>query len=370
MRPPMPHHLSALLLATLGAWACNDTVKLQSISAAPEDSGEPVEAVDDTDPPDDTDTDPPDDTGGDTGEEEEEEPPPPPPPPELVRFVALGDGGEGNDDQYAVAAAMKAVCDAKDDELGDGCSFALYMGDNFYDDGVDGVDDDQFQDKFELPYADIDFPFMVVLGNHDYGVTSLEPWKVSAQVEYTDHSTKWTMPDRYYEFIEEHVQFLGLDTNAIMVEAILGESGQDTWLDDAIAFETSVQWRIAYGHHPYLSNGEHGNAGNFEGTSWLPIVNGDSIKDFVEDHMCGQIDVYLCGHDHNRQWIGNTCGTEFIVAGAAAKTTDFAHRDGNSVLFEDDTAEGFLWVEIRDNVLTGEFYDKDGTLQFTHTLTK
>ena len=23
--------------------------------------------------------------------------------------------------------------------------------------------------KFELPYADLDFPFNVVLGNHDYG---------------------------------------------------------------------------------------------------------------------------------------------------------------------------------------------------------
>ena len=62
--------------------------------------------------------------------------------------------------------------------------------------------------------------------------------------------------------------------------------------------------------------------------------------------------------------------TEFIVTGAAAKTTGLVGRDGNSVLFEDDSAEGFLWVEIRDNVLTGEFYDKSGTLQFTQTLTK
>jgi len=355
-------------------------MKVGTVNTAPVDSGAadagttdtelPGDTDTDTDPPDDTDppedTAPPEDTGGDTGEPEE----PPPPPPEIVRFVALGDGGEGNDDQYAVAAAMKTVCDAKDDEHGDGCSFAIYMGDNFYDDGVDGVDDDQFQDKFELPYADIDFPFMVVLGNHDYGITSLEPWKVDAQVEYSDYSTKWTMPDRYYEFIEEHVQFFGLDTNAIMVQSIWGNSGQDDWIDDAIAFETAVTWRIAYGHHPYLSNGEHGNAGNYEGTSWLPIVNGDTIQEFMEDHVCGQVDVYLCGHDHNRQWLGNTCGTEFIVAGAAAKTTDFAHRDGNSVLFEDDTAEGFLWVEIRDNVLTGEFYDKAGTLQFTHTITK
>ena len=48
----------------------------------------------------------------------------------MVRFVVLGDGGEGNDTQYAVAAAMDTVCDAKTDDDGPGCEFALYLGDN------------------------------------------------------------------------------------------------------------------------------------------------------------------------------------------------------------------------------------------------
>jgi tartrate-resistant acid phosphatase type 5 len=49
--------------------------------------------------------------------------------------------------------------------------------DNFYDEGVDSLDDEQFQTKFELPYADIDFPFWVVLGNHDYGELSLDVFR-------------------------------------------------------------------------------------------------------------------------------------------------------------------------------------------------
>ena len=54
----------------------------------------------------------------------------------VLRFVALGDGGEGNTRQYAVAEAMRTVCIDKG-----GCEFALYLGDNIYDSGADSVTD-------------------------------------------------------------------------------------------------------------------------------------------------------------------------------------------------------------------------------------
>ena len=118
----------------------------------------------------------------------------PPPPEPVVRFVALGDGGEGNETQYAVAAAMKTVCDSKTDSDGTGCQFALYLGDNFYDEGVENVYDGQFATKFEDPYAEIDFPFYVALGNHDYGGCAFgscgagwEFEKSDAQVMYTHY---------------------------------------------------------------------------------------------------------------------------------------------------------------------------------------
>ena len=38
-----------------------------------------------------------------------------------------------------------------------------------------------------------------------------------------------------------------------------------TWLTDEWAGGSTGTWRIAYGHHPYLSNGPHGNAGMYEG---------------------------------------------------------------------------------------------------------
>lgn len=294
-----------------------------------------------------------------------EDPVEPPGPTHLVRFIAMGDGGEGNDDQYAVAAAVEQVCAAR------GCDFALYLGDNFYDDGVHSVDDEQFETKFELPYANLSLPFMVALGNHDFGEIPIQFWRTDYQVEYTARSAKWTMPDHFYTFEQDHAAFIALDTNMIML-GLDWTQNQGRWVDGVLAASQSKTWRVAYGHHPYLSNGEHGNAGNYEG-AWYDLtglVRGDNVRDFFRDHLCYEIDLYLCGHDHNRQWLDPACGVELIVSGAASKTTGFVHRDSNPTLFEDDTTEGFVWVELADELMTVAFYDKAGQLQHTGSVQK
>jgi hypothetical protein len=267
----------------------------------------------------------------------------------------------GNTAQYEVADAVEQICASK------GCDFALYLGDNFYYSGVDSVDDPQFDTKFEAPYADLNFPFYVVMGNHDYGTLPPELWKAQFEIDYTMNSSKWTLPDVHYTFVEDHVQFFGLDTTTIMYD-VGWDSGQQSWLDGAVAGSTA-DWKIAYGHHPYVSNGQHGNAGNYEG-AWDDVtgeVSGSFIKDFFDQSVCGKIDIYFAGHDHNRQLLGPTCGTVFIVSGVAAKTTGFAHRDNNVTIWEDDTEEGFVWVEIADDTVTMEFYSRSGTLDYTGT---
>ena len=97
------------------------------------------------------------------------------------------------------------------------------------------------------------------------------------------------------------------------------------------------------------------------------LVLGCSPSEKID--ICGKIDIYFSGHDHNRQWLEPSCGTEFIVSGAAAKTTDLEGR-GNSTLFEDDTTEGVMWVELRDDQMTGEFYDRYGNLDFSSSLSR
>ncbi len=281
-----------------------------------------------------------------------------------VRFVAMGDGGEGNAAQYQVADAVGTVCAQR------GCEFVLYLGDNFYDDGVTSVTDPQFQTKFEQPYANLELPFHVVTGNHDFGEIPLQFWRTNYQIEYSDHSDKWSLPDNFYSFQSGDADFFALDTNIVML-GLPWREDPAIWMDDALAASTG-SWRVAYGHHPYLSNGQHGNAGNYEGVSWEPtgLVNGENVQGFMEDHVCGQVDLYLCGHDHNRQWLVPTCGTEFVVVGSASKTTDLVGRDNNPTIWEDDTREGFAWIELDGDTMTIAFYDLNGQLDHEGSVTR
>src|SRR5690606_11565764 len=128
------------------------------------------------------------------------------------------------------------------------------------------------------------------------------------------YSDKWTLPNEWYDFKVENVHFIALDTSRLFWDEDVDE--QEAFIRQVLA-ETDAEWTIAFGHHPYISSGEHGNAGNYEGLP-LPIVAGYHIKDFFDAEICGKVTAYFCGHDHNRQWLQPTCGTEFIVSGAAA----------------------------------------------------
>lgn len=289
----------------------------------------------------------------------------------VLRFIALGDGGEGNTTQTKVAQVAKDVCESKG-----GCSFAIYLGDNIYDSGVSGIDDLQFKAKFEEPYSILPFHFYVVLGNHDYGGNGAgyEFWKAQAQVDYTMVSTKWTMPDKFYKFSTPLdagpaggpiATFFALDTNAVMYG---DDEDQRDWLKTE-SEGAPPGWKFALGHHPYVSNGQHGNAGEYEGIPGIPIVSGKNVKEFFEDVVCDKVDVYFSGHDHNRQWLEPTCGTEFIVSGTAAKTTGLKDR-GTPKFFEKDQKGGFLLVELTIAELKGTFYDEDGVEEFTRTVGK
>lgn len=287
---------------------------------------------------------------------------------QVVRFVAIGDTGEGNENQYMVGQAIAELCAQK------GCDFGMLLGDNFYDSGVSSVNDPQFQDKFELPYEDIDFPIYIALGNHDYGGNGIgvdfDTKKAQYQVDYTKLSQIWKLPSKYYSFKLEHAEFWGLDTNQVMTDPLNGDSDtQKAWLNNGVA-ASQATWKIAFGHHPYISNGDHGNAGSYENLEAIPLpfVTGESVKEFMEDAVCGKIDIYLSGHDHNLQWLEPKCGTEFIVSGGGSKSEDLP--GDNAAYFGLPLTEGFFWGELKDDTFTGVFYDKTGKELYSKTLSK
>jgi hypothetical protein len=191
------------------------------------------------------------------------------------------------------------------------------------------------------------------------------------QVDYAKINEKWKLPNEWYSFSAGNgmADFVAFDTARLMWDNSTAE--QKAFVDDAIANSTG-RWLVAYAHHPYLSDGEHGNAGNYEGLGLVPIVNGANVKDFLDDSVCGKVDIYFSGHDHNRQAFApvNGCQNHFVVSGAGAKTTDFVNRDGNTALWKDDQLEGFAWVEITCGKMTLAFYDLDGNLDHEFDILK
>jgi tartrate-resistant acid phosphatase type 5 len=171
-----------------------------------------------------------------------------------------------------------------------------------------------------------------------------------------------------------------LDTNSIIWDnKTYGD--QAAWLPTAMMEVQGKDWVFVAGHHPYRSNGTHGNAGAYDSpellgipvTNPLPITDGENVKSFFEAHVCGMgAQVYFAGHDHSRQWLDESaklCGTQMIVTGAGASTTEIKDR-GNKAFYEDATEAGFMYVDIDGNTFTGTFYDKDGNVDFTKTFTK
>jgi hypothetical protein len=296
-----------------------------------------------------------------------------------VRFVAVGDTGEGNEAQRQVGVAIRDKCAA------DGCELVLMLGDNIYTEGVTGVDDPQWKTKFEDPYRDIDLPFYSVLGNHDYGGKVLvveqgglgnEWWKGPIEVEYTQYSSKWIMPATHYTLRWKNLGFLVLDTNSLVWDN-KDHGDQRAWYPSALMDLAGSEWIFLLGHHPYLSNGSHGNAGSYEAIEIagkevaipVPILDGRNLKAFFDELVCGTVDVYLAGHDHNRQWLNENdklCGTELLVSGAGAKVKGFKDR-GNANHWQDDATEGFLYVVIDGKDFTGQFIDKNGVVNFERT---
>lgn len=274
-------------------------------------------------------------------------------------FFAMGDTGTGACDQSVVAAGVKAKCDA------DGCDFGVLLGDMFYPAGVTSANDPQWAAKFEQPYSGIDLPFYGVLGNHDYADTnsSLGDFYVS----YAAGSAKFRMPDKFYGFEMGDALFLALDSQAILKD--WGTSNADqAGLFSGLLSAPGKPWKIAMSHHPYLSNGAHGNAGSYDGQPAASLSSGIKVKEFLEAQLCGGVDVFLAGHDHSRQVLfGNaSCSGVFVVSGGGGKS--ITPVGGANVYQFQKSSLGFAYFQITSSQLVIEMLDQYGQLEFSLSL--
>ena len=256
--------------------------------------------------------------------------------PDRVRVAALGDTGTGDTDQKQVAHALAKVCRSF------GCDFVLLLGDNFYPDGLSGLDDPQFDEKFTSLYQDLGIPVYGVLGNHDVRQHPLP------QVLAGVRGSQWRMPNYQYILDAEFVRFHALNTNC-------GPLALNA-LAEGLTPTQAPAWTVALGHHPVYSSGTHGDA--------------DPLTQLFWEWQFGDVvDVHLSGHDHHLAHLRTGSRTEFVVSGAGGKhyrNEDERKRltpSAGELLFQHlDT--GFVWLEFTPTRLEGRFHDSTGALLY------
>lgn len=137
------------------------------------------------------------------------------------------------------------------------------------------------------------------------------------------------MPARYYykkfainNDTTNQALFIFLDTSPFITQYYTRGTGMDNvrtqdtlaqkrWLETVLRQNNSpnIKWKIVAGHHPLFTGGE----GPVK-TDGKQLSN--TFKVIFDKYG---VDFYVCGHNHNLQYIEPNGKTHYIISGAAPK---------------------------------------------------
>ena len=298
-----------------------------------------------------------------------------------MTFLIIGDMGTSDHYQLLVAKSMEKLI--KNYKV----KFICGLGDNIYEFGVKSVTDIKFKKHFEEPYKNINLKFYMCLGNHDYGeiINNVIPKDYKHQIDYTKISKKWHLPQRYYTYSKKmngiQVDFFVLDTNIDLME-------DNEIMDQLLFFKKAIKkskgrWKILYGHHTYRSVSGHGNA--------EPL-----LENFLNAlFSLGKIDIYMCGHDHTKQYIQkqlkfnnnnnnnnnnnkktlnkNNKILHIIVCGSGGKPYDYVTNLKNmndcDLIFS-STNLGVGLINCKRNITNISFFNEKNELEYKYSIQK
>ncbi len=266
-----------------------------------------------------------------------------------LRVFVIGDSGHGNESQRQVADAMEKRCrEAEPDAL-------LFLGDNFYQKGVDSLDDPQWEKKMFGMYGGAclsQIPIFPVLGNHDY------KGNANVQILKTEKTPRWKMPHRFYRVdFGEIVRVIAFDSNVPDMCFIDYFCTVDFLKSNLLL--PGPKWKIVMAHHPLTSGSAKGF--NYRG-GWL--------GKFMLPQVCGEADLWLSGHSHHlehRKLKG--CETQFFVSGGGgAPLYDIKEDDPDSQFIA--KSFGFLELLIGDRQLVYQFRNEKNERLYKGTLNR
>ncbi|MEZ4422391.1 MAG: metallophosphoesterase [Gemmatimonadota bacterium] len=263
------------------------------------------------------------------------------------RVLVLGDWGTGDEGQRELARRMADV------HADDPPDLVLTVGDNFYPDGVESVDDPKWARVFEEVYTEGFWDTVGIrpsLGNHDHRGS------VDAQVEYSALDPRWDLPAPYYAFTRSVpgvgvLHFVALDTEPIDDEEPEARA-QLAWLGGELG--RPADWTVAFGHHPLASSGLHGPS--------------DEMVEYALPYLQGNAHLYVAGHDHITEFAEVGGGLSNAVCGGGAgddNATRVLAAPGSFLAF---SGGGWCVLRFFADQMAVELYDAGGTLRFRRVL--
>lgn len=235
-------------------------------------------------------------------------------PEDHLSFLVVGDWGRrGAYNQTAVARAMGA-CGAVSRP-----DFVVSVGDNFYQGGLNSLDDPDFSRSFTDVYThpSLQIPWHAILGNHDYGDCGYDdekgelacplPADASRSPSFQLHPSlrrrdwRWRAArsfdhrptaDAHLFFVDTNPHVSSYATKSWSTSVPAGLSTQDaaaskTALGAALN-ASDARWKLVFGHHPMRSNG-----------FWSDVTD---VREALEMIVArGGAAAYFNGHDHDMQ---------------------------------------------------------------------
>ncbi len=283
--------------------------------------------------------------------------------PNSLQFFVLGDWGRKGEflasnkevkDQESLALAMERVAEVIKPE------FIISTGDNFYPAGVKSILDPRWKETFEDVYhgPNLHRRWYVVLGNHDHG------GNVKAEIDYDKNKEtgRWHLPSNYYSQVMTTtdgalVKFIFIDTTPLVRGA---DAPQLNWLAKELA-DNSYDWKWVVGHHP-LYSGNHR-------TSEQTRLKADIEQMLIDNH----VDVYLCGHDHNLQYLKkgkinyfiSGAGSEIYKSKEVKELTQYVYcKEGV------ECTSAFMVFSLQKSSFVIQMIDSRGQRVYTNTIEK
>jgi 3',5'-cyclic AMP phosphodiesterase CpdA len=196
-----------------------------------------------------------------------------------VKFMAMGDNGTGDAQQYEVARQMVVWREKFPFD------FVIMLGDNLYG----SQEPRDFVTKFETPYKpllDAGVKFYAALGNHDNQSNRFyKPWNMNGE--------------RFYSYSKKKAKFFVLDSDYLDPKPL-------QWIEQELK-SSRDDWKICYFHHPLYSNGgRHGSEVDLR-------VTLESL------FLKYGVNVVYSGHDHIYERLKPQNGIYYFVSGSAGQ---------------------------------------------------